>query len=144
LGLDGQYLANIWLGRVFEIVFEIVFKIVFEIVFEIVLEIVFEIGARWPIFGLVVVATTSRRDNKDQMIKPLDTGWQTSDDEDDTTGYFPSADQLFFAQNKVSPMGTKVDWTLVGRVFIYHVFTSIDRYRLLHLASCPTGKLIFT
>jgi hypothetical protein len=28
-------------------------------------------GARWPRFGLVVVATTSRRDNKDQMIRPL-------------------------------------------------------------------------
>jgi hypothetical protein len=32
-----------------------------------------EAGARWPRFGLVVVATTSRRDNKDQMIRPLDT-----------------------------------------------------------------------
>jgi hypothetical protein len=30
-----------------------------------------ETGARWPIFSLVVVATTSRRDNKDQMIRPL-------------------------------------------------------------------------
>jgi hypothetical protein len=29
-----------------------------------------EAGARWPIFWLVVVATTSRRDNKDQMIRP--------------------------------------------------------------------------
>jgi hypothetical protein len=28
-------------------------------------------GARWPRFGLVVVATYSRRDNKDQMIGPL-------------------------------------------------------------------------
>jgi hypothetical protein len=27
--------------------------------------------ARWPRFGLVVVATTSRRDNKDQMIRPF-------------------------------------------------------------------------
>jgi hypothetical protein len=27
--------------------------------------------ARWLRFGLVVVATTSRRDNKDQMIRPL-------------------------------------------------------------------------
>jgi hypothetical protein len=30
-----------------------------------------ETEARWPIFGLVVVATTSRRDNKDQMIRPI-------------------------------------------------------------------------
>jgi hypothetical protein len=30
-----------------------------------------EAEARWPRFGLVVVATTSRRDNKDQMIRPL-------------------------------------------------------------------------
>jgi hypothetical protein len=30
-----------------------------------------EAKARWPIFGLVVVATTSRRDNKDQMIRAL-------------------------------------------------------------------------
>jgi hypothetical protein len=29
-----------------------------------------EAEARWPRFGLVVVATTSRRDNKDQMIRP--------------------------------------------------------------------------
>jgi hypothetical protein len=29
-----------------------------------------EARARWPRFGLVVVATTSRRDNKDQMIRP--------------------------------------------------------------------------
>jgi hypothetical protein len=29
-----------------------------------------EAGARWPRFGLVVVATTSRRDKKDQMIRP--------------------------------------------------------------------------
>jgi hypothetical protein len=27
--------------------------------------------ARWLRFGLVVVATTSRRDDKDQMIRPL-------------------------------------------------------------------------
>jgi hypothetical protein len=32
-----------------------------------------EAKARWPRFGLVVVATTSRRDNKDQMIRPLNT-----------------------------------------------------------------------
>jgi hypothetical protein len=31
-----------------------------------------EAEARWPRFGLVVVATYSRRDNKDQMIRPLD------------------------------------------------------------------------
>jgi hypothetical protein len=31
-----------------------------------------EAGARWPIFCLVVVATTSRRDNKVQMIRPLE------------------------------------------------------------------------
>jgi hypothetical protein len=30
-----------------------------------------EAEARWPRFGLVVVVTTSRRDNKDQMIRPL-------------------------------------------------------------------------
>jgi hypothetical protein len=30
-----------------------------------------EAEARWPRFGLVVDATTSRRDNKDQMIRPL-------------------------------------------------------------------------
>jgi hypothetical protein len=30
-----------------------------------------EAEARWPRFGSVVVATTSRRDNKDQMIRPL-------------------------------------------------------------------------
>jgi hypothetical protein len=30
-----------------------------------------EAEARWPRFGLVVVATTSRRDSKDQMIRPL-------------------------------------------------------------------------
>jgi hypothetical protein len=30
-----------------------------------------EAEARWLIFGLVVVATTSRRDDKDQMIRPL-------------------------------------------------------------------------
>jgi hypothetical protein len=30
-----------------------------------------EAEARWPRFGLVVIATTSRRDNKDQMIRPL-------------------------------------------------------------------------
>jgi hypothetical protein len=30
-----------------------------------------EAGARWPISGLVVVATTSCRDNKIQMIRPL-------------------------------------------------------------------------
>jgi hypothetical protein len=30
-----------------------------------------EAEARWPRFGLVVVATTSRRGNKDQMIRPL-------------------------------------------------------------------------
>jgi hypothetical protein len=29
-----------------------------------------EAGARWPRFGLVVVATTSCRDNKVQMIRP--------------------------------------------------------------------------
>jgi hypothetical protein len=29
-----------------------------------------EAGARWTRFGLVVVATTSRRDNKVQMIRP--------------------------------------------------------------------------
>jgi hypothetical protein len=29
-----------------------------------------EAEARWPRFGLVVVATYSRRDNKDQMINP--------------------------------------------------------------------------
>jgi hypothetical protein len=29
-----------------------------------------EAGARWPRFGLVVVATTSRRYNKVQMIRP--------------------------------------------------------------------------
>jgi hypothetical protein len=29
-----------------------------------------EAEARWPRFGLVVVATTSRRNNKDQMIRP--------------------------------------------------------------------------
>jgi hypothetical protein len=29
-----------------------------------------EAGARWPRFCLVVVATTSRRDNKVQMIRP--------------------------------------------------------------------------
>jgi hypothetical protein len=32
-----------------------------------------EAEARWPRFGLVVVATTSRRDNKDQMIRPYST-----------------------------------------------------------------------
>jgi hypothetical protein len=31
-----------------------------------------EAEARWPRFGLVVVATTRRRDNKDQMIRPLE------------------------------------------------------------------------
>jgi hypothetical protein len=31
-----------------------------------------EAGARGPRFGLVVATTTSRRDNKDQMIRPLD------------------------------------------------------------------------
>jgi hypothetical protein len=30
-----------------------------------------EAGARWLRFGLVVATTTSRRDNKDQMIRPL-------------------------------------------------------------------------
>jgi hypothetical protein len=30
-----------------------------------------EAGARWPRFGLVVATTTSRRDNKDQMIRPM-------------------------------------------------------------------------
>jgi hypothetical protein len=30
-----------------------------------------EAGAIWPRFGLVVVATTSRRDNKVQMIRPV-------------------------------------------------------------------------
>jgi hypothetical protein len=30
-----------------------------------------EAEARWPRFGLVVVATYSRCDNKDQMIRPL-------------------------------------------------------------------------
>jgi hypothetical protein len=30
-----------------------------------------EAEARWPRFGLVVVATTSRRDDKDQMIRPI-------------------------------------------------------------------------
>jgi hypothetical protein len=30
-----------------------------------------EAGARWPRFGLVVVATNSRRDYLDQMIRPL-------------------------------------------------------------------------
>jgi hypothetical protein len=29
-----------------------------------------EAGARWPIFSLVVATTSSRRDNKDQMIRP--------------------------------------------------------------------------
>jgi hypothetical protein len=29
-----------------------------------------EAGARWPRFGLVVVATTSRHDNKVHMIRP--------------------------------------------------------------------------
>jgi hypothetical protein len=29
-----------------------------------------EAEARWPRFGLVVVATYSRRDKKDQMIRP--------------------------------------------------------------------------
>jgi hypothetical protein len=31
-----------------------------------------EAGARWPKFGLVVVATTCRRDNKVQMIRPYE------------------------------------------------------------------------
>jgi hypothetical protein len=31
-----------------------------------------EAGARWPGFGLVVVATTSCRNNKVQMIRPLE------------------------------------------------------------------------
>jgi hypothetical protein len=31
-----------------------------------------EAKARWPRFGLVVVATTSRRNNKDQMIRPYE------------------------------------------------------------------------
>jgi hypothetical protein len=31
-----------------------------------------EAGARWPRFGLIVVATTSRRDNKVQMIRPIE------------------------------------------------------------------------
>jgi hypothetical protein len=31
-----------------------------------------EAEARWPRFGLVVVATNSRRDYLDQMIRPLD------------------------------------------------------------------------
>jgi hypothetical protein len=31
-----------------------------------------EAGARWPRIGFVVVATTSRRDNKVQMIRPLE------------------------------------------------------------------------
>jgi hypothetical protein len=31
-----------------------------------------EAEARWPRFGLVVVATYSRRDNKDQMITPYE------------------------------------------------------------------------
>jgi hypothetical protein len=30
-----------------------------------------EAEARWPRFGLVVVATTSRRDYLDQMIRPI-------------------------------------------------------------------------
>jgi hypothetical protein len=30
-----------------------------------------EAEARWPRFGLVVDATTGRRDNKDQMIRPI-------------------------------------------------------------------------
>jgi hypothetical protein len=30
-----------------------------------------EAGARWPRFGLVVVATTNRRDNKVQMIRTI-------------------------------------------------------------------------
>jgi hypothetical protein len=30
-----------------------------------------EAGARWPRFALVVVATTSHRDNKIQMIRPI-------------------------------------------------------------------------
>jgi hypothetical protein len=30
-----------------------------------------EAGARWSRFGLVVVATTNRRDNKVQMIRPI-------------------------------------------------------------------------
>jgi hypothetical protein len=34
-----------------------------------------EAEARWPRFGLVVVAATSRRDNKDQMIRPLEYIW---------------------------------------------------------------------
>jgi hypothetical protein len=33
-----------------------------------------EAEARWPRFGLVVVATNSRRDYLDQMIRPQDTG----------------------------------------------------------------------
>jgi hypothetical protein len=31
-----------------------------------------EAEAKWPRFGLVVVATTSRRDYLDQMIRPLE------------------------------------------------------------------------
>jgi hypothetical protein len=31
-----------------------------------------EAEARWPRFGLVVVATNSRRDYLDQMIRPID------------------------------------------------------------------------
>jgi hypothetical protein len=36
-----------------------------------------EAEARWPRFGLVVVATYGRRDNKDKMIRPYDslTSW---------------------------------------------------------------------
>jgi hypothetical protein len=30
-----------------------------------------EAGARWPRIGLVVVATTTHRDNKVQMIRPI-------------------------------------------------------------------------
>jgi hypothetical protein len=36
-----------------------------------------EAGALWPRFGLVVVATTSRRDNKVQMIRPIVGLWAT-------------------------------------------------------------------
>jgi hypothetical protein len=43
----------------------------FKMVWYVLNSATFEAEARWPRFGLVVVATTSRRDDKDQMIRPI-------------------------------------------------------------------------
>jgi hypothetical protein len=88
-----------------------------------------EAEARWPRFGLVVVATTSRRYNKDQMIRPL--AWPCS-----IQRTIVMREQLlqsvkmqqFFADIKI-----RKDNIVVGSGAIQHGDESISPYHRLFL-----------